>query len=56
MAEVVAMLSLSNDTAMIVAEPKQPAYFNVRVGNEEAYTTTESCSINDVTISVTTPR
>ncbi|CAD6343876.1 unnamed protein product [Miscanthus lutarioriparius] len=56
MAEVVAMLSLSSETAMIVAEPKQPAYFNVRVGNEETSTATESCSINDVTISVTTPR
>ena len=56
MAEVVAMLSLSSETAMIVAEPKQPAYFNVRVGNEETSTPTESCSINDVTISVTTPR
>ncbi|CAD6343877.1 unnamed protein product [Miscanthus lutarioriparius] len=56
MAEVVAMLSLSSETAMIVAEPKQPAYFNVRVGNEETSTAPESCSINDVTISVTTPR
>ncbi|XP_021305809.1 G-type lectin S-receptor-like serine/threonine-protein kinase At1g11410 [Sorghum bicolor] len=56
MAEVVAMLSLSSETAMIVAEPKQPAYFNVRVGNEVTSTATESCSINDVTISVTTPR
>jgi hypothetical protein len=56
MAEVVAMLSLSSETAMIVAEPKQPAYSNVRVGNEETSTATESCSINDVTISVTTPR
>ncbi|CAL4931952.1 unnamed protein product [Urochloa decumbens] len=56
MAEVIAMLSLSSETAMIVAEPKQPAYFNVRVGNEETSTATESCSINDVTISVTTPR
>ncbi|KAL6592434.1 hypothetical protein ACP70R_049487 [Stipagrostis hirtigluma subsp. patula] len=56
MAEVVAMLNLSSETAMIVAEPKQPAYFNVRVGNEETSTATESCSINDVTISITTPR
>ncbi|KXG19244.2 hypothetical protein SORBI_3010G028501 [Sorghum bicolor] len=53
MAEVVAMLSLSSETAMIVAEPKQPAYFNVRVGNEVTSTATD---INDVTISVTTPR
>ncbi|CAN6299937.1 unnamed protein product [Urochloa humidicola] len=53
MADVVAMLS---SETTIMAEPKQPAYFNVRVGNEEASTATESCSINDVTISVTTPR
>uniref|UniRef100_K4AI74 Protein kinase domain-containing protein n=1 Tax=Setaria italica TaxID=4555 RepID=K4AI74_SETIT len=50
---VVAMLG---SETTIIAEPKQPAYFNVRVGNEEALTATESCSINDVTISVTTPR
>ncbi|KAJ1295820.1 hypothetical protein BS78_01G252200 [Paspalum vaginatum] len=55
MADVVAMLSA--ETTTILAEPKQPAYFNVRVGNEEASTTTtKSCSINDMTISVTTPR
>ncbi|CAL4990905.1 unnamed protein product [Urochloa decumbens] len=54
MADVVAILS---SETMILAEPKQPAYFNVRVGNEEAsITATDSCSINDVTISVTTPR
>jgi hypothetical protein len=54
MADVIAMLS---SETTIMAEPKQPAYFNVRVGNQEASTaTTESCSINDVTISVTTPR
>lgn len=56
MAEVVAMLNLSSETPMIVAKPQQPSYFNVRVGNEEAFTTTESCSVNDVTISITTPR
>ncbi|CAL4924148.1 unnamed protein product [Urochloa decumbens] len=55
MADVVAMLS--SETPTILAEPKQPAYFNVRVGNEEGSTTaTESRSINDRTISVTTPR
>ncbi|KAG2550069.1 hypothetical protein PVAP13_9KG241800 [Panicum virgatum] len=55
MADVVSMLSSEKTT--ILAEPKQPAYFNVRVGNEEGSTTaTESCSINDMTISVTTPR
>ncbi|XP_062200413.1 cysteine-rich receptor-like protein kinase 44 [Phragmites australis] len=53
MSDVVAMLS---SETMILAEPKQPAYFNVRVGNEEASTPAESCSINDLTISVTTPR
>ncbi|KAF8689279.1 hypothetical protein HU200_042072 [Digitaria exilis] len=36
MADVVAMLS---ETTTILAEPKQPAYFNVRVGNEEGSTT-----------------
>ncbi|CAN6318979.1 unnamed protein product [Urochloa humidicola] len=55
MADVVAMLS--SETTTILAEPKQPAYFNVRVGNEEGSTTaTESHSTNDRTISVTTPR
>ncbi|CAN6288599.1 unnamed protein product [Urochloa humidicola] len=55
MADVVAMLS--SETTTILAEPKQPAYFNVRVGNEEGSTTaTESRSTNDRTISVTTPR
>jgi len=55
MADVVAMLSA--ETTTILAEPKQPAYFNVRVGNEVTSTTaTESCSINDMTISVTYPR
>jgi len=54
MADVVAILS---SETMILAEPKQPAYFNVRVGNEGAsITATDSCSINYVTISVTTPR
>ncbi|KAL6599323.1 hypothetical protein ACP70R_045817 [Stipagrostis hirtigluma subsp. patula] len=54
MADVVAILS---SETMILAEPKQPPYFNVRVGNEESsITATDSCSINDVTISVTTPR
>ncbi|WVZ57889.1 hypothetical protein U9M48_008224 [Paspalum notatum var. saurae] len=52
MLDVVAMLS---SKTKIVAEPKHPAYFNVRVGNEEASTTaTESCSINQMTISVAT--
>jgi len=53
MLDVVAMLS---SKTKILAEPKHPAYFNVRVGNEEASTTTKSSSINEMTISVTTPR
>ncbi|KAL6642583.1 hypothetical protein ACP70R_020764 [Stipagrostis hirtigluma subsp. patula] len=53
MLDVVSMLS-SND--MILAEPKHPAYFNVRVGNEVESTATQSCSINDMTISIATAR
>ena len=53
MADVIAMLS---NEAMIIDEPKQPAYFNIRVGNEDESTATESCSINDMTISVAIPR
>ncbi|KAL6642582.1 hypothetical protein ACP70R_020763 [Stipagrostis hirtigluma subsp. patula] len=53
MSDVVAMLS---SKIMILAEPKKPAYFNVRMGNEEAPTVTESCSVNYMTISVTTAR
>uniref|UniRef100_A0ACD5VMS0 Uncharacterized protein n=1 Tax=Avena sativa TaxID=4498 RepID=A0ACD5VMS0_AVESA len=50
MGDVVSMLS--SDT-MILDEPKQPAYINVRVGNEDSLTAPESSSINDTTISVT---
>ena len=53
MADVIAMLS--SDT-MIMDEPMQPAYFNVRVGNEDPSTATESCSINNMTVSVTIGR
>uniref|UniRef100_A0ACD5VKW4 Uncharacterized protein n=1 Tax=Avena sativa TaxID=4498 RepID=A0ACD5VKW4_AVESA len=53
MGDIVSMLS---SETMILDEPKQPAYINVRVGNEESSTTLESYSINDVTISVTIPR
>ncbi|VAH56021.1 unnamed protein product [Triticum turgidum subsp. durum] len=53
MGDIVSMLS--NET-MILAEPKQPAYINVRVGNEETSTALESYSINDVSISITSPR
>jgi hypothetical protein len=51
--DIVSMLS---SETMILDEPKQPAYINVRVGNEESSTTLESYSINDMTISVTVPR
>jgi len=54
MLDVVAMLS---SKAKILAKPNHPAYFNVRVGNEEESTTgTVSRSINEMTISVTTAR
>lgn len=53
MSEVIAMLS---GEYMTLAEPNQPAHFNVRVGNEEASTATESGSVNDMTISVTVGR
>ncbi|KQJ81936.1 cysteine-rich receptor-like protein kinase 10 isoform X1 [Brachypodium distachyon] len=53
MLDVVAMLS---SKTMILRETKHPAYFNLRVGNEEASTGTQSCSVNDLTISVTTAR
>ena len=53
MGDIVAMLR--SDT-MILAKPKQPAYINVRVGNEETSNAPESCSINDITISATIPR
>jgi hypothetical protein len=53
MADVISMLS---SDIMILPEPMQPAYFNVRIGNEESSTTIESCSINDITISVTVGR
>jgi hypothetical protein len=53
MSEVIAMLS---SEPVILAEPKQPAHFNVRVGNEESSSVTESCSVNDITISVVVGR
>uniref|UniRef100_A0A3B6GPD8 non-specific serine/threonine protein kinase n=2 Tax=Triticum aestivum TaxID=4565 RepID=A0A3B6GPD8_WHEAT len=53
MGDIVSMLR--SDT-MILAKPKQPAYINVRVGNEETSNAPESCSINDITISATIPR
>jgi hypothetical protein len=55
MLDVVAMLS---SKTKILDKPKHPAYFNVRVGNEEASTTgtIQLCSINEMTISATTGR
>ena len=45
MLDVIAMLS---SKTKILAKPNHPAYFNVRVGNEEASTTatTVSCSVS----------
>jgi hypothetical protein len=48
MSVVVAMLS---SETMILPEPKHPAYFNVRVTEDEESTLVDPCSINDVTIS-----
>jgi hypothetical protein len=53
MADVTAMLS---SETRVMAEPKQPAHFNLRVGNEEASGVVHSCSVNDLTISITIPR
>jgi serine/threonine protein kinase len=53
MADVIAMLS---SNTMVLAEPMQPAYFNLRVGNEASSTVIDSCSINDMTISVAVGR
>ncbi|KAF8689278.1 hypothetical protein HU200_042071 [Digitaria exilis] len=54
MLDVIAMLS---SKTKILDKPKHPAYFNVRVGNEEASTTgTELSSNNEKTISATTAR
>ncbi|GJM91642.1 hypothetical protein PR202_ga08040 [Eleusine coracana subsp. coracana] len=53
MSDVIAMLS---SEPIILAEPKKPAHFNVRVGNEEESVVTESYSVNDMSISVTIGR
>ncbi|PUZ67457.1 hypothetical protein GQ55_3G436500 [Panicum hallii var. hallii] len=53
MLDVVAMLS---SKTMVLVDPKHPGYFNLRVGNEEAFSATRQSSINDMTISVTTGR
>ena len=48
MSDVVTMLS---SETMTLSEPKHPAYFHVRVTEEESSTLVEPCSLNDVTIS-----
>uniref|UniRef100_A0ACD5TQM7 Uncharacterized protein n=1 Tax=Avena sativa TaxID=4498 RepID=A0ACD5TQM7_AVESA len=55
MLDVVAMLS---SETMILYKPKHPAYFSLSVGDKEASTTTttQSCSINDVTVSTVSGR
>lgn len=53
MSDVVRMLS---SETMIMVVPKQPACVNARVGNEEAPTAPEPCSINDMTLSIIIPR
>ncbi|XP_044973760.1 cysteine-rich receptor-like protein kinase 10 [Hordeum vulgare subsp. vulgare] len=54
MLDVIAMLS---NKTMILQKPKHPAYFSLSTaGNKEAPTTTQSYSVNDVTISTVTPR
>lgn len=53
MGDVVSMLS---SETMILDEPKQAAYINVKVGNEDSSTAPGSSSIDDTTISVTIPR
>ncbi|XP_040384151.1 cysteine-rich receptor-like protein kinase 15 [Oryza brachyantha] len=50
MSDVVAMLS---SKTMVLSEPKHPAYFNVRVANQEQSGVT---SVNDLTISVISAR
>ncbi|XP_047053489.1 cysteine-rich receptor-like protein kinase 10 [Lolium rigidum] len=53
MLDVTSMLS---SETMILRKPKHPAYFNLRVGNEEDSFATQSCSVNDVTLSVISAR
>ncbi|VAI70190.1 unnamed protein product [Triticum turgidum subsp. durum] len=53
MLDVTAMLS---SKTMLLRGPKHPAYFNLRVGDEEDSFATHSYSVNDITISVATPR
>ena len=53
MGDVVSMLS---SETMILDEPKQPAYINVRLGNDDSSTAPESDCTNDKTISVPVTR
>lgn len=47
MTQVVAMLSSESVT---LPDPKHPAYFHIRVGNEDVSTSIEPSSSNDVTV------
>ncbi|KAM3207459.1 hypothetical protein ACQJBY_062607 [Aegilops geniculata] len=53
MLDVTAMLS---SKTMPLRGAKHPAYFNLRVGDEEDSFATQSYSVNDMSISVATPR
>jgi hypothetical protein len=46
--EVVAMLS---SESMTLPEPKHPAFFNLRVTNEEAPNVVVASTVNDITLS-----
>ena len=41
---------------MVLAEPKHPAYFTVKVANQEASAVTQKYSVNDMIVSVVTDR
>jgi hypothetical protein len=47
MSDVVAMLS---SESMPLPEPNHPAYFHVRMRNEESRTAAMPCSVNDITM------
>jgi hypothetical protein len=49
MSDVVAMLTTES---MTLPEPKHPAYFHIRVGNQDVSATVEASSSNDVTVSL----
>ncbi|XBI61466.1 hypothetical protein VPH35_042253 [Triticum aestivum] len=55
--EMMRCINIALLCTMILQKPKHPAYFSLSTtGNKEAPTTTQSCSVNDVTISTVTPR